>query len=291
MISVLITNYNTWDLCIKSIRSISEENLKFISEIIIVDDASDQVAPIELVNHQLVRIVKNNINLGYASSVNKAFEFANESICLLLDSDAYILSGLEHIEKQFDNNANLGILAPLLVDIDGNSTGRAEPEVHFWGLLLGQQLDAKIGKYIYKPSSRWSIFSCGMAVKKEAFFDVNGFDTSFDFLDADHDFSMKINRTCWKIKFEDRCRIYHIGNGSPQTTSKRVIRFYRNRIKLLKKYNKIKSVTSFKQLLLIRINVEYWILHLLKILRINTMDLNDKILGRKNIIKFLKDNG
>lgn len=291
MISVLITNYNTWDLCLKSVNVIKEDDLKLISEIIIVDDASDSDAPILLINNPLVRIEKNQENLGYATCVNKAFALAKESICLLLDSDAYLLSGLNHVIEGFKKNPKLGILSLNLVDENGNATGRAEPEVQIWGLILGQQLDAKIGKYIYKPSSKVSVFSCGMAVNKLAFIDVNGFDTSFDFLDADHDFSMKINRAGWEISFENECLIYHIGNGSPQSTSKRVVRFYKNRFKLLLKYNKIPYPTLARAVISIRIGIEYTIFSALHLFSSQKDTLNDKITGRKNILKFLKNNG
>lgn len=291
MISILITNYNTWDLCLRSVNAIKPEDLKYISEIIIIDDASDSDAPIELIKHPLVQIEKNQTNMGYAASVNKAFKLAKEQICVLLDSDAYIISGIYSILEQFKNNPRLGILALKLVDENGNMTGRAEPEVQVWGLILGQQLDAKIGKYLYRPSEKWSIFSCGMAVSKLAFEEVNGFDTSFDFLDADHDFSMKINRSDWKIDFENRCLVYHIGNGSPQSTSKRVLRFYENRFKLLLKYNKIQYPKLLTALIYIRISLEFAILNILYLFSNKKSNVVDKLIGRKNILRFFKKNG
>jgi len=290
MISILITNYNTWDLCLRSIDSITAEELKYLSEIIIVDDASDQSPPKELVEHPLVRIQENRVNKGYAACVNQAFELAKESICLLLDSDAYLISGTKFILEQFSKHPQLGILALKLVDEHGKTTGRAEPEVKVWGLLLGQQLDAKIGKYLYKPSNNWSIFSCGMAVRKEAFIAVNGFDTAFDFLDADHDFSMKINRSGWKISFEDQCVIYHVGNGSPQSTAKRVIRFYKNRRKLLCKYDLYNYPKLFDGLIYTRVSLEKLVLKFLKLISNDNEILSDKILSRQNILFFLRNN-
>jgi GT2 family glycosyltransferase len=289
MISLLITNYNTWPLTLKCIEaSFAQVDTALIKEIIVIDDGSRQEAPEILLTNHKVKIHYNSENLGYAACVNKAFALANEDICLLLDSDAYIISGLTVIIKRFQQKENLGILSLKLVDENGNITGSAEPEVNFWSILLGQQLDARFGSFFYKPSNKWSIFSCAMAVRKIAFEEVNGFDTDFDFLDADHDFSMKINRSPWKIEFENACLVYHIGNGSPQKTSKRVIRFYQNRYKLLKKYNKIKSPRLLVNLIFCRLSLELFILKIKSFFNFNEMII-DKIYGRKQVLQFLKN--
>ncbi len=93
MISLLITNYNTWDLTLKSVKAaISQTDAHLISEILIIDDGSSSNAPKELSIIDKVNIYYNKANLGYAACVNKAFELAKENICLLLDSDADLIA-------------------------------------------------------------------------------------------------------------------------------------------------------------------------------------------------------
>lgn len=288
MISLIITNYNTWDLTTRCVNSVAVANAeKYIEEIIIIDDCSNQQAPESLTSNPKVRLIKNATNLGYAKSVNVGFAHAQNEICLLLDSDAYLISGVGCLPLIFEEKKDLGLLGMLLVDEQGKATGRQENEVSLWSILLGQQIHAKLGKLLMHKSKPISLYSCGIAVRKKAFEAVGGFDESFDFLEADHDFSMKINRSKWKIAIDDGIIIYHKGGGSFQLSSKRVIRFYQNRIKLLRKYNKLPLEGLVKFLIKIRLHLELLIIKGARKDRFDADRLEDKIYSRNFIIKHI----
>lgn len=288
MISLIITNYNTWDLTERCVNSIFTSNSElFIKEVIIVDDCSKQPTPVSLTSKAFVHVIRNEQNLGYAKSVNIGFSHAKNEICLLLDSDAYLISGVDRLPKLFEEKKDLGLLGMLLVDEQGKATGRQEEEVNFWSILLGQQLHGRIKKLTPKSSKVINLFSCGIAVRKKAFETVGGFDETFDFLDADHDFSMKINRSKWKIALDDEIMIYHKGGGSFQLSSKRVIRFYQNRIKLLRKYDKLPLEGVIKFLIKNRLKLELIYLSIKGKSKYSTEALADKIYGRSHIIKHI----
>lgn len=291
MISLIITNYNTWDLTERCVKSVTESNSDHeISEIIIVDDFSKDITPDSLKYNSKVNIIRNNTNLGYAKSVNIGFKNATNEICLLLDSDAYLVSGLSKLSSTFEKNKDLGLLGMLLIDENDNPTGRLENEVDFWSILLGQQIHQKFVKLFPKKNAPISLFSCGIAVRKKAFDDVKGFDDGFDFLDADHDFSMKINRSKWKIEVTNSIKIFHKGGGSLQLTSKRVIRFYQNRLKLLRKHKLIKFEKPVLIIMFFRILLEYIYFRLTIMTANHTKEkeqLSDKAYSRKEIIKFI----
>lgn len=288
MISLLITNYNTWELTERCIRSVEyADPSKVIQEIIVVDDCSTQNAPVYFQEHPLVKIIKNEDNLGYVKSVNKAFAEAKQSICLLLDSDAYLISDIALIPKIFEEQKGLGILGFNLVDEHGKSTGRGGPEPDVWSLVLGQQLERSFRKLFPKRSKYMTLYSCGIAIRKKAFEAIGGFDESFDFLDADHDFSMRMNRKGWDIAVCDDIHIFHKGGGSPQLTSKRVIRFYENRFVLLKKHGLIHSIKTIKYIVIYRVLLELFFFGLKIIVNKNSETLHDKMFGRKRILKLV----
>jgi hypothetical protein len=289
MISLLITNYNTWELTERCIRSVEHADpSQIIQEIIVVDDYSKQSVPAYIQEHPLVKIIRNEDNLGYVKSVNKAFAEATHPICLLLDSDAYLMSDIALIPQMFEEQQGLGILGFHLVDEHGKSTGRGGPEPDVWSLILGQQLERSFRKLFPKRSKHITLYSCGIAIRKKAFEAIGGFDESFDFLDADHDFSMRMNRSEWYVATCDDIRIFHKGGGSPQLTSKRVIRFYENRLKLLRNHNKVQNEKTVKTLIKIRLHIELFFLTAFGKYKFSVEILKDKFSSRRHLIKILK---
>lgn len=289
MISLIITNYKTWDLterCIKSVDAVDVD--KIITEIIVVDDCSAEPVPHYIQQHQLVKIIVNAANQGYAKSVNIGFKHSTNDICLLLDSDAYLISNPKHIFSNFDKNSYLGLLGFKLVDEQGNKTGNGDVEANAWNLILGQQLDSLFKKIFLRKVPIESLYSCAIAVRRTAFFEAGGFDESFDFLDADHDFSMKINRSKWAMNVDNEIIIFHKGGGSPQLTSKRVVRYYTNRLKLLRKHHLLPNENLVKSLILARLYTELFTLSTIGRIKYAKNILSDKIYSRKQLITNLK---
>ena len=99
-----------------------------------------------------------------------------------------------------------------------------------------------------------------MAVRREAFEQLNGFDEQFDWLDLDHDFSMRMNRSGWRVAIASDARIFHEGGGTPQSARNRVARFYKTRWYLLSKFGRIPSRRVVKALILTRLGVEVVVL-------------------------------
>ncbi|MDB5138671.1 MAG: glycosyl transferase family 2 [Mucilaginibacter sp.] len=286
MISAIITNYNTWDLtlrCVKAINDIDKEN--YVNEIVIVDDSSTQLMPDYLKKHNKIKLIRNEANLGYAASVNVAFKNASNNICLLLDSDAYPIGNLCYIIERFKNEPDLGILGFHLVDEQNNNTGRGEAEPTFWSVLLGQQLEGKLSKINRSKEGYYTLYSCGIAVSKAVFEAVGGFDETFDFLEADNDFSMKVNRSKWHLSIDERVKIFHKGGGSHQLTSKRVIRYYRNRIKLLKKYEKYPADFLLTPLILGRLFIEWSVIFTIGRIKYEKEVFKDKLFSRSELMR------
>jgi GT2 family glycosyltransferase len=125
-----------------------------------------------------------------------------------------------------------------------------------------------------------------MAVRREAFESVDGFDESFDFLDADTDFSMRLRQAGWRLGKCEDIVAYHEGGGSPQSTAKRVVRHHRNRWRLLKKHRKLDRQQGVKWLLYARHCIEYAILLLARnLLCADPKRWNDKLAGRSALLR------
>ncbi len=283
MISLIITNYKTWSLCQKCIESAMATDLTgLVNEIVIVDDFSQEPVPSYFASVPHLSIIKNKANFGYARSVNIGAKAASNEICLLLDSDAFLLRGLELIPQRFQEEQRLGLLGFRLVDAHGCPTGSREPEPDYLSLLLGQKLHSKF--FITQAKEKITIFSCAMAFRKSVFNHVDGFDENFDFTDADIDFSMKVNRSSNIIGVEEKIILQHEGGGSPQLTSKRVVRFYKNRLLLLKKHNLLPIPIVLKLAIIFRSACEFLFLSLCGWFMFASPQLKDKLKSRAMII-------
>lgn len=289
-ISILITNYNTWALTLRAVRSVLvHADVGGGPEIIVVDDASDDDPDVMAILGGIpnLRLHRNKTNLGYVRSVNLGVGLCQSDLVLLLDSDAYLLNTFERpLTELFTINLGLGAVGLRLVNEQGTPTGNADSEPSVWTLLLGQRLFGTFATA--QPSSDLVLFSCGIAFRKIAFTAVGGFDEQFDFLDADIDFSMSLRRHGWEIATTENVIAYHTGGGSPQLTARRVTRFYKNRYLLLTKYRKVKCVTCLRSVLLARIMAEYGFLKLAAPwLYANPSVRQDKLNGRRMLIQLI----
>jgi GT2 family glycosyltransferase len=240
----------------RAVRAIEQYSRDAVLELIVVDDASSSPAPPDL--PAWVRVIYNGRNLGYQASVNVGFGAARGDWVLLLDSDAYpLMDVVEPAARAFEADAQLGAIALGTVNERGERTESAAFEPQSAGFVLGPR-----GEGVYmKLLALWAeppvvLYSCALAVRRAAFESIGGFDEAFDFLDADLDFSMRLAAAGWRTRYEPSLVAFHRGSGSPQTLSKRVLRCYRNRWRLLEKHHKLRAATAVKVLLALRHTAE-----------------------------------
>jgi len=251
-VSVVITNHNTWPLTLRAVRGLERHCAGRFDEIVVVDDGSKTPAPPELPS--AVRVIYNGTNLGYQASVNVGFRAVSSDLVLLLDSDACpVMNVVEPLRRAFEADPKLGAVALGTVDEAGRGTQSAQFEPQTAGFVLGPRLEGLYMRALEAVSPpRLVLYSCALAVRRAAFESVRGFDEEFDFLDADIDFSMRLSDAGWKSRLDPSIVAFHRGSGSPQSQSKRVLRCYRNRWRLLEKHQKLARRGPLKGLLGLR---------------------------------------
>src|SRR6187551_458695 len=92
-VSIIIINYNTFDLTSNCIRSVVEQTKNVSYEIILVDNASVEKDAVEFSNifPQIV-LVKSSTNLGFAKGCNLGIEHSKGDYILLLNSDTVLVN-------------------------------------------------------------------------------------------------------------------------------------------------------------------------------------------------------
>ncbi len=145
-VSIVIPNYNGAHLLEKNLPMVIEavhnyeEKKHFDTEIIIVDDASVDDSIQEIKNQilrlrgQELKIIMNEKNLGFSSTVNKGVRHAKGDILVLLNTDVrpekdFLLPLVSHFEKD-DNVFAVGCMDKSIegekVALRGRGVGRWE---------------------------------------------------------------------------------------------------------------------------------------------------------------------
>ncbi|HRR53206.1 MAG TPA: glycosyltransferase family 2 protein [Bacteroidales bacterium] len=122
MISIIILNYNTFDLTCQCIESIYKETKKVDFEIIIVDNASTVDDPAKFLElFPKIKLVKNIENRGFAGGCNDGIKVAKGDTILLLNSDTKLLNDAISITYDFlKTHPNVGIVTCKLENTDGS---------------------------------------------------------------------------------------------------------------------------------------------------------------------------
>jgi GT2 family glycosyltransferase len=126
-LSIIIVNYNTKDLLIQCIKSITAKKHSFRYELIIVDnnstDGSNQYLRKLQSNKQLKTvIIENKRNLGYSKANNQGIKVAKGKYILLLNSDTEVKNnGLEKLVLFAKNTPQAGVIGAKLLNPDGST--------------------------------------------------------------------------------------------------------------------------------------------------------------------------
>ena len=120
MISIIILNYNTFELTCQCIRSIYAQTKGVEFEIILVDNASTECNPDKFLEiFPQIKLIKNTENRGFSRGCNDGINHAKGDFILLLNSDTVLLNDAISIVHDFlVKNANVGIATCRLENSD-----------------------------------------------------------------------------------------------------------------------------------------------------------------------------
>ncbi|UEG52658.1 glycosyltransferase [Mucilaginibacter daejeonensis] len=285
-VGLITTNYNTWELtskCIENCMAFADDT---IEQFVVIDDHSTQPFENQFKN---IKLIRNSENLGLVKSLNKGLQAVDTDLVILFDSDAWPLENYILRTKQyFDEHPEVGIAAYTTENASGRPAIAYEPEPDAMSLILGQKLHGYYQKLFNNEPKQITVYTCAMVLRKEVIQQVGGFDESYDWLELDHDICMSAIRKGWKIGIIP-VRAFHKGSGTPQKVSKRVIRFYQNRMKLLKKFNKYPAKYLLNTLIVSRLMVEYLSINTIGRFKMSNEIREDKSYSRSKLISmFLK---
>jgi len=228
--------------CVKS--CIAEIERSGISgEIIIIDNASRDGYPSQSVSlSPLVRVLRNEENVGFSAANNQAICSSSGENVLVLNDDAMLEPGsLSMMIRALESDAKVAAVGPLLVNPDGSLqrgyTNRRFPSIRgslcpllhldrlFERTALTRDL-LTLGKDLGRTGEAEHLAGACFLVKRKALNDVGLFDEGFYYLYEDADLCYRLKTAGWRILYLAEARVVHHGSAS----FKRTIRSERDAI-------------------------------------------------------------
>ena len=260
-LSIVILNYQTFELTKNTINSIFEYEYPFSYEVLLVDNASgdDSLSRLKDYFKDNVIFIESRENNGLAAGNNQALKIAKGKYQLLLNSDTIVWENtLESIYYYMEKHTDVGATGCRVLLENGDldkACKRSFPNVKnsFFRLFHiptkskddNYNLDSLPDDGVYEIDCLTGAF---MFIRKEALDEVGFLDETFFMYGEDIDLCFRIKQAGWKIVYYGKSKITHFkGASSKKQKSKLIYEFYRAMYVYYKKHHAHESffITNF----------------------------------------------
>jgi GT2 family glycosyltransferase len=231
--AVVIVTYNSAHDIISLLEALPAAAAGITLRTIIVDNGSTD-STIDLVRDRCdVSCIEAGANLGYSGGINVGRRHAGDfSALLVLNPDVVLEPGALYAMFAAFSDPGIGIVAPMLLDDDGNlyHSLRREPTVAraIGDGLLGNKLHRRPGwlSDIVRDESSYSHchavdWASGAALLISAACDraVGPWDERFFLYSEDTDYAARARAAGFRIEYLPTARVRHRGGGSGQSSA------------------------------------------------------------------------
>ena len=121
LVSILIPVYGQHETTFACLQSIGQHPPHRPFEVIVMDDCSPEPAAEALAQVHGIRIIRNEMNLGFIGNVNAAAAHARGQWLIILNNDTVVRQGaLDALLSSFDEHQNVGLVGAKLLNADGS---------------------------------------------------------------------------------------------------------------------------------------------------------------------------
>jgi GT2 family glycosyltransferase len=251
-ISFITINYNSSEYTIKLIESIVEKTEGLSYEIIVVDNASEELDFINLKEYAKsninIKFIHNKINSGFASGNMLGVNYARGKYYLFINNDCILLNNVAKILTDFlDSNDEIALATGKIFDENGKISSSYRQFPHVIRQLFGNSIQRKLSKNKFpsnkielKNSSQVEVVSGSfMFFRTKDFFNIGGFDTIFFLYCEEEDISKRVWDYGKKVYFVPEVEIMHKAGGSTKRNFEIEREFYISYYHLIKKHNNL----------------------------------------------------
>lgn len=230
-VSVILVSYNTRDMTIACLTALARGLGGITSEILLVDNASNDGSATAIRNHfPDVRILENSANRGFGAANNQGMKQALGRYFVLLNTDAFVqpevIRGLVQYMDQYGNVAAAG---PRLLNADGthqdsihrfDSPWRAlQQYVGLERLTRRRRAEPELISSASPPRSIDNGYLKGacLIVRREVYERIGGFDERFFFYGDEADWEKRMVAAGWELHYLPQPTVTHLVGKSGST--------------------------------------------------------------------------
>ncbi|MFA3592866.1 glycosyltransferase family 2 protein [Acinetobacter baumannii] len=226
-VSIIIVNYNTYNLVLQCIESVIKNSKKISYEIIVVDNNSPN-REIEKLNeiYPNVKLVLNTKNSGFGIANNIGNKYANGKFLFLLNSDTIVLdNSIYTLYKFMVENPCVGACGGNLCDIN------LKPATSFTRFMPSFLSDIDylflnmFSKIIYRNNLYYcysetpikingNISGADLMIVKQVFDELGGFDENFFMYYEETDLLFRLRKRKYQTFIVPESKIIHLEGAS-----------------------------------------------------------------------------
>ena len=234
-LSIIIINYNVKEFLLNLLDSIRKAVKNISTEIIIVDNASDD-GSVEILREKFpnIKLIANKKNVGFGSANNQAMESAKGEYFLFINPDAIVREDtLLKMLEFFDKTPQAGIAGCKVLNPDGSlqlACRRSFPGpwtsftkvMGLSKLFPKSRLFARYNLTYLNENQTYEVDAVSgafMMMKKEVYEKIGGFDQQFFMYGEDLDLCYRAQKSGYKVFYVHNTEIIHYKGESTKRSS------------------------------------------------------------------------
>ncbi len=219
-VSIILVNYNSSLLTIDAVDSILDKTKRVKYEIIIVDNCSTS-ADIKILkdyygNNPLIKLICNNLNLGFGVANNIGSKYSTGDVLLFLNPDTILINdAISILYNHLQSNPRIGICGGQLYDDKGG-------QMHSYSMFL-PGLITDFDKAFCNIISRTKLLFCkkdhyrvgyitgaDLMIRKSLYDEIGGFDSDFFMYYEESEMTYRIKKLKYRVMCFRDAKIIHL---------------------------------------------------------------------------------
>jgi GT2 family glycosyltransferase len=219
LVSIILLTHNGLKLTEDCIDSIYRFSIPSFFELIIIDNASSDATPRYLSRiarqKENIKVIYNKKNLGFARACNQGASFARGYYLLFLNNDTSVTQGwLREMLKVFKEEKKVGVVGSRLIYPDGGLQ-HGGMVLTLWGLPINlDKGSSPENSEELKAREVFSVTGASMLIRRDLFFDCEGFDERYIYGYEDVDLCLKISQMGYGVFYTPKSLIYHYASAT-----------------------------------------------------------------------------
>lgn len=250
-LSIIIVNYNVKEFLQNLLHSLSKATTGIKSEIIIVDNASDD-GSVEMLREKFsdITLIANQDNKGFSKANNQGLEIANGKYLLLLNPDTIVQEDTFHtLIKFFEETPDAGMVGCKILNPDGTlqlACRRSFPGpwtsfckvTGLSTIFPNSKIFARYNLTYLDENKSYEVDAISgsfMMLKRECYEKIGGLDEQFFMYGEDLDLCYRTQKAGYKVYYVHSTQIIHYKGESTRRSSLDETKIFYSAMKLFVK--------------------------------------------------------